>query len=124
MKKSIIVGAVSLILSSTAAFAGGGGELCVPGIGCAKGGSSGSHLKGGSQINVINNKSTGTVTAGGGEAGGYGVSAKMNSVANVNSVNLNNSTLEGGSKINVRDNTSKDVNAYGGTANVNSVNLN
>lgn len=118
MKKSIWLVGASLTLVSAAAFAQSG-EISVPGYGSAKG-STGTTVKN-SHINVINNKSR-DVTVGGGSVGGYGVSASMTSVANVNSVNALGAKIEG-STINVKDNDSRNVNSYGGVANVNSVNL-
>jgi hypothetical protein len=119
-----MITAVVVSLFSATAFAGDGGtgELIVPGWGSASGGSKGSSVKN-STIIVSGNRSTGTVTAVGGEASGYGVTVGMPGTANVNSVNINTSTVKN-STIGVMDNQSKDVNAIGGTANVNSVNIN
>ena len=118
MKKiATIAGALALAFSASA-FAQSG-NINIPGWGSASG-ASGSEIKN-SSVNVIGNKS-GKVTVGGGEAGGYGISAKMAGQANVNSVQLTNSKITD-SKVNVIGNKSEEVNAVGGQANVNSVQL-
>lgn len=118
MKKiATITGALALVFSASA-FAQSG-SINIPGIGSASG-SSGSEVKN-STINVMGNKS-GKVTTGGGEAGGFGVSAKMSGQANVNSVQISNSKVYD-SRINVMNNESQEVNAIGGQANVNSVQI-
>lgn len=118
MKKiATITGALALVFSASA-FAQSG-SIDIPGLGSATA-ASGSEVKN-SKINVIGNKS-GTVTVGGAEAGGYGISASMNSQTNVNSVHVSNSKVDG-STINVIGNSSEEVNAFGGQANVNSVQI-
>lgn len=119
MKKiATITGALALVFSA-GAFAQSG-NINIPGWGSASA-SAGTEVKN-STINVIGNKSTGTVTAGGGEVGGYGVTAKLSGLANVNSVHVTNSKVND-STINVIGNESNTVNAVGGVANVNSVQL-
>lgn len=120
-KRAIAVLASTALVSGVA-FAQ---TVNVPGIGSAAGGSTVKN----SMINVTGNKAEG-VTAGGGSLGVSGVAkkligaeAKMDGVANVNSVNVTGSRVED-STISVDKNTAKDVNAIGGTANVNSVNIN
>ena len=119
MKKIATIAGVLTLVFSANAFAQSG-SINIPGWGSASA-SSGTEVRN-STINVIGNKSTGTVTAGGGEAGGYGVTASMNGLANVNSVHVTNSKVLD-SKINVIGNESNNVNAIGGVANVNSVQL-
>ena len=119
MSKFSMITIVVVSLFSATAFAAGGG-IDIPGIGSATG-TTGSEVTD-SKINVMNNKSTG-VTVGGGKIGGAGLSAEMKSAANVNSVVISSSKVKS-STINVIGNESNDVNAYGGTANVNSVSIN
>ena len=118
MKKIATIAGVLTLVFSANAFAQSG-SIDIPGIGSVKG-ASGSEVKN-STINVMGNKS-GRVTVGGGEAGGFGVSAAMNGQANVNSVQISNSKVSD-SRINVMDNSSEEVNAIGGQANVNSVQI-
>lgn len=118
MKKIATMTGVLALVFSASAFAQSG-SINIPGIGSASGGS-GSEVRN-SRINVMGNKS-GKVTVGGGEAGGFGVSAKLSSQANVNSVQISNSKVHD-SRINVMDNESQEVTAIGGQANVNSVQI-
>jgi len=104
---------------SISAFAGGGGEINIPGIGSAKGGTT-STVK--NSAIVVDGNSAKDVKAGGGSAGGYGVNVSMESTANVNSVNVSGSKVEN-STLAVTGNSAKGVNAFGGTANVNSINI-
>lgn len=121
MKKSIAIVAISLAVLSGSAIAGGGGGGSVDIRGWLKAeGSGGSRgeIKN-STVTVAGNRSQ-AVTLGGGALGAYGVDAKMESVANVNSVVLDGGTIES-SKVNVINNSSGTVNGFGGEANVNSV---
>lgn len=118
-KKFALVGLVSLAFVSSAAFAQSG-TISIPGVAKANG-SLGSTVTD-SRITVANNTAK-NVTAGGG-----GLSFKIGEVtmaglANVNSVNITGSTVKN-SDITVSGNGADNINAIGGTANVNSVNIN
>jgi hypothetical protein len=119
MKKLVIVGTLFLGMASMNAFAQSGG-LDIPGFGSGKG-SAGSELKN-TKIYLIGNKAT-NVQVGGAKVGGYGVEAKMDSVANINSVNITGSRISD-SEIVLKDNEAKDIKVFGGAANVNTVNIN
>ena len=103
-KFAAILGAIALTLSAGSALAQSG-DVNIPGIGKAKG-SAGSTIKN-STINVTGNKS-GSVLAIGGEVDAKIAGARMSGVANVNSVNITGSTVEG-SGINV----AVDLHAFG-----------
>lgn len=68
------------------------------------------------------NKAT-NVLAGGGKAGIKVAEVSMEGVANVNSINITGSKIRN-SDITVTGNEATDIKAIGGTANVNSVNIN
>jgi hypothetical protein len=119
MKKLVIVGTLFLGMVSVNAFAQSGG-LDIPGFGSGKG-SAGSTVKN-SKIYLIGNKAS-NVVVGGGKISGYGAEAKMDSVANINSVNITGSTVQN-SEIVLKDNEAKDVTVTGGAANINTVNIN
>lgn len=122
MKNIVAICAVVMgsVLVAPAMAGGGRGELSIPGVLTASGGTT-STVKN-STIAVTNNKS-GSVTVGGGSISAKVVSVDMPSIANVNTVNVTGSTVES-STILVDGNKSDNVNAYGGGANVNSVNIN
>ncbi|MEO8248010.1 MAG: hypothetical protein ABI589_01445 [Burkholderiales bacterium] len=110
--------AMAALLSSTA-FAQSGG-ITIPGVGSAKG-SIGSDIKN-SHITVSNNKAR-DVTAGGGKIGIKIAEVSMDGIANVNSVNITGSRVTD-STISVIGNEADGIRAIGGTANVNTVNIN
>lgn len=75
-----------------------------------------------STINVMGNKS-GKVTVGGGSLGAGPVSANMSGQANVNSADQQLQAVYEAGYSRVMDNSSEEVNAIGGQANVNSVQI-
>lgn len=119
-KKFTAAGIVAIAaLFSASAFAQSGG-ISIPGVASANGSIGSTITK--SQITVANNKAS-NITAGGGKVGIKVASVEMAGVANVNSVNITGSKVDG-STISVIGNEADNVRAIGGTANVNSVNIN
>jgi len=120
MNKFLIVGTVTLASFFSAGAFAQSGSVSIPGLASGKG-SVGSDIKN-STISVVNNKSR-DVLAGGGKMGIKIGEISMDGIANVNSVNITGSRITD-SKITVSGNESVNVKAVGGTANVNSVNIN
>lgn len=119
MRKIATTAIAFLALSCGAAFAQSG-NISIPGLLSGKG-SAGSEIKN-STITLSKNKAT-DVTVGGGKVGIKVAEIEMSGVANVNSVNITGSKVID-SHISLMDNEATGIRAIGGTANVNSVNIN